>query len=78
MNEQEFHALYSQVFESPAGQLVLEHLKATCFFYWPSTHQVGINQPHGNPYITEFNEGKRSVLLAILTFLKPVEAKETK
>jgi hypothetical protein len=49
---------YKQVFASPEGKKVLEHLIRT---YMLKTSHV-----EGDPYSTAFNEGARNVLLFIL------------
>ena len=68
MDEAQIHSLYMSVFENPNGQLVLEDLRQRCFANAPTIGK--------DAFETYSNEGKRSVLLHILTMLKPIEAKE--
>tara|TARA_Y100000310_G_scaffold239682_1_gene243373 strand:- start:11728 stop:11985 length:258 start_codon:yes stop_codon:yes gene_type:complete len=59
--------LYKQVFGTPEGQKVLKDLMDFCGFMTPS-------YTPDNQYNTAFNEGRRRVLLRILSFMKPQEA----
>jgi hypothetical protein len=58
--------IYSQVFETDAGRLVLEDLRNRCFYYVPSfEYPTAAGQ-------TEYNDGRRSVIIHIETQLQPV------
>lgn len=62
-SEAQLKQLYHKVFDSPEGEDVLSHLRASCF---------GDSRTFvpGDPYGTAFNEGRRSVFLDILARLK--------
>ena len=63
ISEEQLAELYKQVFTTDAAQVVLEDLRNRCFFFEPSYS--------GNKEFTDFNEGKRSVILHIETQLLP-------
>lgn len=69
MGDEELHHLYSRVFDTVEGRLVLEHLKLACFYYVPSFDEHTGNQP----FSAIFNEGKRSIVLHIETQLLPIK-----
>jgi len=53
---------YQTVFNSEAGQRVLEDLKKTCFYYSPTID--------AEPHVMAFNEGQRATMLHIETKIK--------
>ena len=53
---------YHSVFETEAGERVLEDLKKVCFYNDPTIHEL--------PHIMAYNEGSRNVILHIGTKLK--------
>lgn len=58
-DEVELSAAYKTVFSTVEGQLVLQDLRNRCFFDTMTFSD--------NPYVTCFNEGKRTVILNIET-----------
>lgn len=63
--------LYRQVFESEAGQLVLEDLKNQCFFD-RSTHFFDSNQKLDND-AGNINIGRRLVIIGIINAINLAE-----
>lgn len=59
--------LYKRVFSGSDGQKVLKDLMDFCHFAQP------VHDP-SNPMNTAFNDGKRRVVLRVISFLKPDEA----
>ena len=59
--------LYKRVFGSPDGQLVLKDLMDFCHFMQP-THDAT------NSHNSAYYEGKRRVLLRVLSFMAPNKA----
>jgi len=69
LTEDELSQVYMRVFNTDDGLLVLEDLKNRCFAEIstiPESNSI-------DPFTTVRNEGRRSVLLHILTQLKPQE-----
>jgi hypothetical protein len=56
-------AAYHSVFDTPHGEIVLEHLAKVC-------HLFDMNTIGRDPYETYLREGERRVLLSILNVLK--------
>lgn len=71
LSKAEIARAYSEVFATPAGRVVLEDLLKFGHF----AEQI---HGSGDPYETTFRDGKRRVVLRILSFVKlgPVEAFE--
>jgi hypothetical protein len=67
MNDEQLNALYTRLFSTDDGALVLEDLRQRCFNYLPEV------PPNGqvDPYRTHVNVGMRSVLVMIETRLEP-------
>lgn len=74
LTEEDLSRIYMEVFNTDNGQLVLQDLKNRCFFDISTSPD---NFPI-DALTTIKNEGKRSVLLHILTQLKPIETAERK
>mgnify|MGYP006969363524 CR=1 FL=1 len=53
---------YRATFETPAGQIVLNHLAKNC-------HLFDSTALNGDPYLTHLREGERRVVLAIIKVL---------
>lgn len=54
---------YKRLFESPDGQLVLEHLARTNFVFDKSTFV------QGDPHQSALHEGQRRVVLSIMRYI---------
>lgn len=68
MSDDEIATIYRNKFQDWGGQLLLEHLKMGSNFYKPSFDEEVIDPCMDKRCI--FNEGKRSVVLSIETFIR--------
>jgi hypothetical protein len=74
LTEEELSRIYMEVFNTDNGKLVIEDLKNRCFAEISTITEGSLV----DPYLAIRNEGRRSVLLHILTQLKPFETAEKK
>jgi hypothetical protein len=72
LDEDQLARIYMEVFNTEPGKLIIEDLKNRCFF---DISTIVENQMV-DPLTMARNEGRRSVLLHLLTQLKPRETAE--